>query len=82
MEAASAITTPTVETASAKASTAAATVTSAMLGESRAGRAHEGKGSETCQKSFQQGGISHFNFLHLKNFPAAREGNLHVPSLG
>lgn len=67
VETATAITTAAVETAAAT-----TTVTAAVLGESGCGRADEGKGSDTCQKSFQHGGFPHFNLRHLIVFSRPR----------
>lgn len=52
----------TVETSTATAVTSTTTVTSAaMLGESGGGRADQGKGSDTGEKSRQPGGFTHFD---------------------
>jgi hypothetical protein len=44
--------------------TAAATSVTAMLGKSGHGRANENEGSDTCEKSLQQGGFGHISSLH------------------
>jgi hypothetical protein len=52
-------------TAAAVETSASSTAVAAPLGESGRGCANDDERSNPCKKSFEQGGIPHFNSLHL-----------------
>jgi hypothetical protein len=70
---------PTATAVETSAATAA-TMTTAMLGERRDGQANEREGSETCEKSLEQGGFPHMNTPPPKQRLDAREGKLRLNS--
>ena len=62
-------------TAAVETSTSSAGVTAAMLGKSgRRSNSEEEERCDSCEKSFQQGGMLHFSSLHPKPRFRAREG--------
>jgi hypothetical protein len=70
---------PTAAAVETSAATAA-TMTTAMLGERRNSQANEREGSETCEKSLEQGGFPHMNTPPPKRRLDAREGTLRLNS--
>jgi hypothetical protein len=63
-----------VATAAVETSTSSAAVTAAMLGKRGYRRNSEEERCDSCEKSFQQGGLLHFSSFHPKRRFRAREG--------
>ena len=61
-------------TTAVETSTSSSAVPAAMLGKSGCRRNSEQERCDSCEKSFQQGGLLHFSSFHPKQRFRAREG--------